>query len=167
MAEPSLPLSFLCLLALSSACYIQNCPRGGKRALGDTALRQVRAGHPGHAVELQGDRGAPRHPRVPLAALPGARGQTASGALLAPLAAPNPFPSPKQSQITRVHHHLLPPAADSCSADSGCLAEGSEGAREAADERSLAVLDGSAGDLLLKLMHLANRQQQQGKHPLL
>lgn len=41
MAEPSLPLSFLCLLALSSACYIQNCPRGGKRALADTALRQV------------------------------------------------------------------------------------------------------------------------------
>ncbi|KQK78308.1 oxytocin-neurophysin 1 [Amazona aestiva] len=40
MAEPSLPLSFLCLLALSSACYIQNCPRGGKRALSDTALRQ-------------------------------------------------------------------------------------------------------------------------------
>lgn len=41
MAEPSLPLSFLCLLALSSACYIQNCPRGGKRALADAALRQV------------------------------------------------------------------------------------------------------------------------------
>lgn len=55
MAEPSLPLSFLCLLALSSACYIQNCPRGGKRALADTALRQVRArmGDPGHGMELQ------------------------------------------------------------------------------------------------------------------
>uniref|UniRef100_A0A803VUJ0 Uncharacterized protein n=1 Tax=Ficedula albicollis TaxID=59894 RepID=A0A803VUJ0_FICAL len=56
--------------------------------------------------------------------------------------------------------------AESCSTDSSCLDEGSEGAREAADEKSLAVLDGSAGDLLLKLMHLANRQQQ-GKHPLL
>lgn len=55
MAEPSLPLSFLCLLALSSACYIQNCPRGGKRAVADTALRQVRArmGDPGHGMELQ------------------------------------------------------------------------------------------------------------------
>lgn len=50
--------------------------------------------------------------------------------------------------------------------DAGCLDEGSDGAQEAA-EKNLTVLDGSAGDLLLKLMHLANRQQQQGKHPLL
>ncbi|NXL16087.1 NEUV protein, partial [Setophaga kirtlandii] len=48
MAEPSLPLSFLCLLALSSACYIQNCPRGGKRALADTALRQCLPCGPGN-----------------------------------------------------------------------------------------------------------------------
>ncbi|KFO80574.1 Vasotocin-neurophysin VT, partial [Cuculus canorus] len=44
----SLPLSFLCLLALSSACYIQNCPRGGKRALPDTALRQCMPCGPGN-----------------------------------------------------------------------------------------------------------------------
>lgn len=49
--------------------------------------------------------------------------------------------------------------------DAGCLDEGSDGAQETA-EKNLTVLDGSAGDLLLKLMHLANRQQQ-GKHPLL
>ncbi|XP_035403311.1 vasotocin-neurophysin VT isoform X2 [Cygnus atratus] len=48
MAEPSLPLSFLCLLALSSACYIQNCPRGGKRALADAALRQCLPCGPGN-----------------------------------------------------------------------------------------------------------------------
>lgn len=52
--------------------------------------------------------------------------------------------------------------------DTACLDEDSEGAQEAAEEKNLTVLDGSAGDLLLKLMHLANRQQQQqGKHPLL
>ncbi|CAG09578.1 unnamed protein product, partial [Tetraodon nigroviridis] len=28
------------LLSLSSACYIQNCPRGGKRALPETGTRQ-------------------------------------------------------------------------------------------------------------------------------
>lgn len=36
------PLCVLGLIALSSACYIQNCPRGGKRALLETAIRQVR-----------------------------------------------------------------------------------------------------------------------------
>lgn len=51
--------------------------------------------------------------------------------------------------------------------DTACLDEGSDGAQEAAEEKNLTGLDGSAGDLLLKLMHLANRQQQQGKHPLL
>lgn len=35
------PLCVLGLLALSSACYIQNCPRGGKRALPETG-RQVK-----------------------------------------------------------------------------------------------------------------------------
>lgn len=35
-------LCVLGLLTLSSACYIQNCPRGGKRALPETGIRQVR-----------------------------------------------------------------------------------------------------------------------------
>ncbi|KAI1238088.1 hypothetical protein IHE44_0012800 [Lamprotornis superbus] len=66
------------------------------------------------------------------------------------------------------HRLVLPPATETCSMDSGCLDEGSDDAQDAADEKNLTVLDGSAGDLLLKLMHLANRQQQQqGKHPLL
>ncbi|KAK6492336.1 oxytocin-neurophysin 1 [Huso huso] len=34
---------FLCLLAVSSACYISNCPIGGKRAVIDSASRKVRA----------------------------------------------------------------------------------------------------------------------------
>jgi len=37
----AVPLCVVLLLALSSACYIQNCPRGGKRALLDGELRQV------------------------------------------------------------------------------------------------------------------------------
>lgn len=32
---------FLSLLAFTSACYFQNCPRGGKRATSDMELRQV------------------------------------------------------------------------------------------------------------------------------
>ncbi|KAG8134191.1 putative Vasotocin-neurophysin VT protein [Naja naja] len=70
-------LAFLfCLLTLSSACYIQNCPRGGKRSLPDAEIRQN-----------------------------GERGRTSL-------------------------------------------------------ERNLTGLDGSTGDLLLRLMHLANKQQQ-------
>ena len=41
MPSSVFPLCVLGLLALSSACYIQNCPRGGKRALADGELRQV------------------------------------------------------------------------------------------------------------------------------
>uniref|UniRef100_A0A8C9T6D7 Arginine vasopressin n=3 Tax=Scleropages formosus TaxID=113540 RepID=A0A8C9T6D7_SCLFO len=47
MPESALPLLLLSLLAFSSACYIQNCPRGGKRSFPDTALRQCLACGPG------------------------------------------------------------------------------------------------------------------------
>ncbi|XP_037667063.1 LOW QUALITY PROTEIN: vasopressin-neurophysin 2-copeptin [Choloepus didactylus] len=41
MPDTMLPMCFLSLLALTSACYFQNCPRGGKRAMSDLELRQV------------------------------------------------------------------------------------------------------------------------------
>lgn len=85
-----------------------------------------------------------------------------------------PTPSPPEDKTLVVlnnlyHHDVLLPLEETCAMDTSCLDEGSDGAQEAA-EKNLTVLDGSAGDLLLKLMHLANRQQQQqqqGKHPLL
>lgn len=43
MTSSSLAVSFFCLLALSSACYIQNCPIGGKRSVLDLMdVRKVR-----------------------------------------------------------------------------------------------------------------------------
>ncbi|NXP19126.1 NEUV protein, partial [Scytalopus superciliaris] len=161
MAEPSLPLAFLCLLALSSACYIQNCPRGGKRALADTALRQVRTGREPWARLGGSPVGTGGVQRLPLG----------TAAQHEPCGAPwlPPTPSPSENNPLGVlrnlfHPHALLPAAETCSMDADCLDEGGDGAQEAA-EKNLTVLDGSAGDLLLKLMHLANRQQQQGKHP--
>lgn len=43
MAGPSLACCLLGLLALTSACYIQNCPLGGKRAALDLDVRKVSA----------------------------------------------------------------------------------------------------------------------------
>lgn len=41
MLNLTLSACFLSLLAFTSACYFQNCPRGGKRATSDMELRQV------------------------------------------------------------------------------------------------------------------------------
>nr|XP_020449595.1 vasotocin-neurophysin VT 1-like [Monopterus albus] len=41
------PLCILGLIALSSTCYIQNCPRGGKRSLSESGIRQCMPCGPG------------------------------------------------------------------------------------------------------------------------
>nr|P21916.1 RecName: Full=Neurophysin 2; AltName: Full=MSEL-neurophysin [Struthio camelus] len=56
---------------------------------------------------------------------------------------------------------------ETCSLEPACLEEAGERGGEPA-QKNLTGLDASAGDFLLKLMHLAaNRQQQGGKGPLL
>ncbi|EHB04289.1 Vasopressin-neurophysin 2-copeptin [Heterocephalus glaber] len=47
MAGPSLACCLLGLLALTSACYIQNCPLGGKRAALDLDVRKCLPCGPG------------------------------------------------------------------------------------------------------------------------
>ncbi|XP_004433932.1 PREDICTED: vasopressin-neurophysin 2-copeptin, partial [Ceratotherium simum simum] len=47
MPDTMLPVCFLGLLAFTSACYFQNCPRGGKRAMSDLELRQCLPCGPG------------------------------------------------------------------------------------------------------------------------
>ncbi|ELV12818.1 oxytocin-neurophysin 1 [Tupaia chinensis] len=47
MASSSLACCLLGLLALTSACYIQNCPPGGKRALLDLDVRKCLPCGPG------------------------------------------------------------------------------------------------------------------------
>ncbi|XP_044536577.1 vasopressin-neurophysin 2-like [Gracilinanus agilis] len=39
--------SFLCLLTFTSACYFQNCPKGGKRSLSGIEMRQCPSCGPG------------------------------------------------------------------------------------------------------------------------
>lgn len=50
MVVKALALCLLGLLALSSACYIQNCPIGGKRAVMDMDIRKVRPGGAGRSL---------------------------------------------------------------------------------------------------------------------
>ncbi|XP_049635362.1 vasopressin-neurophysin 2-copeptin [Suncus etruscus] len=44
---PACTLGLLALISLTSACYFQNCPRGGKRATADLELRQCLPCGPG------------------------------------------------------------------------------------------------------------------------
>lgn len=69
MAGPSLACCLLGLLALTSACYIQNCPLGGKRAALDLDVRKVSAGA---LVDPRWGWGEPEpqgHPSAPFPAL--------------------------------------------------------------------------------------------------
>ncbi|KAJ6658618.1 hypothetical protein lerEdw1_020006 [Lerista edwardsae] len=113
----SLPAYFLCLLTLSSACYIQNCPRGGKRAFPDADVRQCIPCGPGNRGNCFG-------PSICCGEELGCYLGTSE-------------------------------TLQSCTMDVACVDENGNRSR-ASSERNLTMLDSSAGDLLLKLMHLAS-----------
>ena len=82
MALPSLACCLLGLLALTSACYITNCPVGGKRAVLDFDVREVSS----HTLAPRSwGRGDPRHTVPPL--FPWPRGPAPSP--------PQPGPGPQ------------------------------------------------------------------------
>uniref|UniRef100_A0A8C6Y456 Uncharacterized protein n=1 Tax=Naja naja TaxID=35670 RepID=A0A8C6Y456_NAJNA len=131
-------LAFLfCLLTLSSACYIQNCPRGGKRSLPDAEIRQVRPKYLwGFHLSFHISGAAPKKRESSCSPKPLKAGQEIN------------------SFLNKSH-----PFTESCISDAACGNENGERGRTSL-ERNLTGLDGSTGDLLLRLMHLANKQQQ-------
>ncbi|XP_060927729.1 vasopressin-neurophysin 2-copeptin [Limanda limanda] len=146
MTRSMSPLCVLGFLALSSACYIQNCPRGGKRALPDTGIRQCMPCGPG-------DRGRCFGPSIccgeGLGCLLGSP-ETAhcveENYLLTPCHAGG---RPCGSEGGRCAASGLCCDAESCAVDSDCLAE-----MEASDPGH-----GSPAELLLRLLHVTARGQ--------
>ncbi|XP_034452496.1 vasopressin-neurophysin 2-copeptin [Hippoglossus hippoglossus] len=150
MPHSMFALCVLGFLALSSACYIQNCPRGGKRALPDTGIRQCMSCGPG-------DRGRCFGPSIccgeGLGCLLGSP-ETAhcveENYLLTPCLAGG---RPCGSEGGRCAGSGLCCNSESCAVDSDCLVE-----VEASDPGH-----GSAGispaELLLRLLHVTSRGQ--------
>ncbi|NWX86677.1 NEUV protein, partial [Nothoprocta pentlandii] len=162
MAEPSLPLSFLCLLALASACYIQNCPRGGKRALADTATRQCMSCGPGNRGNCFG-------PSICCGAELGCYVGTAETRRCAE---ETYVPSPCRAggRPCGADGRCAAPGIccsdESCGLEPACLEEEAAGAEQDALGANGTALDASAGELLLKLMRLASRRQPGAAAPL-
>uniref|UniRef100_A0A3P9J975 Uncharacterized protein n=3 Tax=Oryzias latipes TaxID=8090 RepID=A0A3P9J975_ORYLA len=151
--HPSLlSLCALGFLALSSACYIQNCPRGGKRALPEAGIRQCMSCGPG-------ERGRCFGPSICCG--------EGFGCLLG---------SPESAQCVEENYLLTPcqTGGRPCGSEGGrCAASGlccnSEGC--VVDSDCLVeteVIDPSHGsarsspaELLLRLLHVASRGQNE------
>uniref|UniRef100_A0A3P9PNW8 Arginine vasopressin n=1 Tax=Poecilia reticulata TaxID=8081 RepID=A0A3P9PNW8_POERE len=132
--------SLLCvlgLLALSSACYIQNCPRGGKRALPEGGVRQCMPCGPG-------DRGRCFGPSICCG--------EGLGCLLGSAAA---------AHCEEENYLLTPcqPGGRPCGPEGGhCASSGLCCNSDAADPAQSSARS-SPTDLLLRLLHVASRGQ--------
>ncbi|XP_060103177.1 vasopressin-neurophysin 2-copeptin [Heteronotia binoei] len=156
MLETSLSVYLLCFLAFSSACYIQNCPRGGKRAIPDTEIRQCIPCGPRNKGNCFG-------PNICCGEELGCFFGTAETLRCLE---ENYLPSPCEAggRPCGAGGRCAAPGIccndESCTADVGCMEDVSDRSR-APSEQNLTMLDGSAGNLLLKLMHLASANRQQ------
>ncbi|KAM4616320.1 vasopressin-neurophysin 2-copeptin [Polymixia lowei] len=147
------PVCVLGLLALSSACYIQNCPRGGKRALPETEIiRQCMSCGPG-------DRGRCFGPSICcgeglgcLLGSPETVHCVEENYLLTPCQAGG---RPCGSEGGRCAASGLCCNSESCALDSDCLGES-----QALDTAHDSTITGnSPTELLLRLLHAATRGQ--------
>uniref|UniRef100_A0A3B4AVY8 Uncharacterized protein n=2 Tax=Periophthalmus magnuspinnatus TaxID=409849 RepID=A0A3B4AVY8_9GOBI len=146
MPHSMLSLCVLGLIALSSACYIQNCPRGGKRALQDPSLRQCMSCGPGERGRCFGPSICCGEGLGCLMGSPETAHCVEENYLLTPCQSGG---RPCGSEGGRCAASGLCCDTESCVLDSDCLvdSESTEGAHS------------SPAELLLRLLHIASRTQ--------
>ncbi|XP_006874894.1 PREDICTED: vasopressin-neurophysin 2-copeptin [Chrysochloris asiatica] len=152
MPDTTLPICFLGLLALTSACYFQNCPRGGKRAMSDMELRQCLPCGPGGKGRCFG----------PSICCGDELGCFVGTAEALRCQEENYLPSPCQSGQKPCGSGGRCAAPGICCYEESCVTEPEcqvgtgNGRRARASDRSNATqLDGQTGALLLRLVQLA------------
>uniref|UniRef100_A0A3B4DGC6 Oxytocin n=2 Tax=Pygocentrus nattereri TaxID=42514 RepID=A0A3B4DGC6_PYGNA len=152
MSGNTLYVSLLCLLSIASACYISNCPIGGKRSLMDTPSRKCMACGPG-------DRGRCFGPSICCAAGLGCYvgSPEAAGCM-----EENYLPSPCESggrvcgsEGGRCAAPGICCNTEGCSADQLCMTE---------DEADSESNEGLGGEVLMKLLHLARQHPASRNH---
>ncbi|MGH0169520.1 UNVERIFIED_CONTAM: hypothetical protein FKN15_073518 [Acipenser sinensis] len=157
MPESALPLCLLGLLALSSACYIQNCPRGGKRSFLDAGARQCMACGPGNRGHCFG-------PSICCGEELGCYvGTPETERCLEENSLPSPCEAGGRVCGAEEGGRCAAPGIccdeESCMLDSICLDEDSN-KRRTSTEKNMTLMRSAASDFLLWLMHMANRQPQ-------
>ncbi|KAJ8395600.1 hypothetical protein AAFF_G00030810 [Aldrovandia affinis] len=156
MSDSALPLlCILGLLALSSACYIQNCPRGGKRSFPDPSTRQCMACGPGGKGRCFG-------PGICCGDGLGCYvGSPETARCMEEIYLPSPCEAGGKACGSEEGRCAAPGVccdSESCVLDPDCMEDNK---RRPPAEQNTTLMGSSPGELLLRLLHISNRARSQ------